>query len=310
MSVPSGSPNLEYLKNQAKALLKAFRAADPQARRRVEAYLPRFVIPSPTLPSRRNFVLADALFIIARESSFSSWMKLKAHLEAMNQKQPLERETSHPSDPPAPAESKKSAPQARSLPELARHLADLATQRDSTGLAWRFSHMPLRDILAVRGLVVEQGHYPVLVEALLEGMRHASPKVRYDCAHALDHLADERCVEPVRLLLDDPVPRVRRMALHVLSCDACKMTPLQREEDLVARVIDHALADPSINVRRHATTSLSNFCADPRASLALETLVAQETDPALLRQARWALRRGTGAGAQRASAKRAKTSPR
>jgi HEAT repeat protein len=150
-------------------------------------------------------------------------------------------------------------------------------------------------MLRVRGLVVEQGSYPVLVEALLEGLRHASPGVRYDCAHALDHLADERCALPLRHLLDDPVPRVRRMALHVLSCDACKLIPLQAAEDLLDRVIDHALTDPSINVRRHATAALGNFCADRRAARALETLLAQETDPALLRQARRSLRHQTGA---------------
>lgn len=290
MSLPSGSPNLDYLKKQAKALLKAFRAADPEARRRVEAYLPRFVQPSPTLHSRRTFALADALLIVAREAGFSSWPKLKARVEAVNAGKPLEAGAgSLPED--MAAERKKTGPQALALPELVRQLADLAAQRDSVGLARCFSRLPLREILAVRGLVVEQGSYPLLVEDLLEGLNHASPKVRYDCAHALDHLADERCVEPLRRLLDDPVPRVRRMALHVLSCDACKLHPLRTEDDLIARVIARALADPSINVRRHATVALGNFCADVRAGLALETLVAQESDAALLREARRALRR-------------------
>ncbi len=295
MSLPSDSPNLEYLKNQAKALLKAFRAADPQAQQRVEAHLPRFVNPSPVRHSRRNFVLADALLIVARESGFSSWMKLKAHVEAMSLQQSLGNVASHPSGHLAAAESKAPALQVLPLPDLAQHLADLAAQRDSRGLACYFSQMPLRTILGVRKLVVEQGSYSMLVEALLEGLRHESPKVRYDCAHALDHLADERCVVPLRHLLDDPVPRVRRMALHVLICDACKLAPLQPAEDVLAHVIDHALTDPSINVRRHATTALGNFCADRRAVLALEMLLAQETDPTLIRQARWALRRQTGA---------------
>jgi hypothetical protein len=266
MSLPSGSPNLDYLKKQAKALLKAFRAADPQARRRVAAHLPRFVQSSPTSARKRNFALADALHIVAREAGFSSWMKLKAHVEALRQERP-------------------------SLPQLARQLADLAARRDSVGLGRHFSRLPRRVILAVRGLVVEQGTYPLLVEGLLEGLRHASPKVRYECAHALDHLADERCVEPLRRLLDDPVPRVRRVALHVLSCDACKLNPLPMKEDLLARVIERALTDPSINVRRHATSALGSFCADARAGLALETLLAQESDQAILREARRALRR-------------------
>lgn len=270
MSLSSGSLNLDYLKKQAKVLLKAFRVADPQAQRRVEAHLPRFLQPSVTLRGGRNFVLADALLIVAREAGFSSWMKLKAHVEAMSQKKP-------------------------SLPELALHLADLATRRDSAGLAQYFSSLPRRDILAVRGLVVEQGNYALLVEGLLGGLRHRSAKVRYDCAHALDHLADERCIEPLRRLLDDPVPRVRRMALHVLSCDICKLNPLPMKDDLVSRVIDYALTDPSINVRRHATVALGSLCADVRASRTLETLIAQESDQAILREARRALRCRTGA---------------
>jgi hypothetical protein len=291
MSLPSGSLNLDYLKNQAKALLKAFRAADPEARRRVEAYLPRFVKPSPALHSRRNFALADALLVVARESGFSSWPKLKARVEAMSEGKPLEVEASSLSEGMAAAERNKPGPQTLAVADLARQLADLAARRDSAGLARCFSRLPLRDILAVRGMVVEQGSYPLLVEGLLEGLNHANPKVRYDCAHALDHLADEHCVEPLRRLLDDPVPRVRRMALHVLSCDACKLHPLRTEDDLVAHVIDRALADPSINVRRHATMALGNFCADARAGLGLETLLAQESDAALLREARRAMRR-------------------
>ncbi|HEY7347545.1 MAG TPA: HEAT repeat domain-containing protein [Ktedonobacterales bacterium] len=300
MSLLSGLPNLEYLKNQAKALLKAFRAADPQARQRVEAHLPRFTQSAPTVRNIRNFALADALLVVAREAGFSSWPKLKAHIEAMGQEKPLERETSKPSEDMA-AEGKKSAAQRPSVRELARQLADLAMQRDAVGLARRFSRMPLRDILAAREVVVEQGNHSALVETLLEGLLHASPRVRYDCTHTLDHMADDRCAEPLRRLLDDTVPRVRRMALHVLSCDACKLHPLQVEEDIVARVVAHALTDPSINVRRHATTALGNFCADPRVGLALEVLSAKETDPAILRHAYRALRRQKGVSEDRAT---------
>ena len=284
-------PNLDYFKTQAKALLKAFRAADPQAWRRVEAHLPRFVQPSPTLRRTRTFVLADALHIVARESGFPSWMKLKACVETLRQGKPLEAWTSHLPGGVAAARGKEHGSQAQTLRVLAERLVTLAMLRDSAGLAGYFSRMPRRDGLAVRELVVEQGKYSVLVEGLLDGLSDLSPKVRYECAHALDLLADERCVEPLRRLLDDPVPRVRRVALHTLSCDACKLNPLPMEDDLVACVIDHALKDPSINVRRHAASALGNFCADPRAGLALETLLAREGDRAILREARRALRR-------------------
>ena len=140
------------------------------------------------------------------------------------------------------------------------------------------------------------GEYSPLVDALIEGLGHANPRVRFDCAHLMDHLADERCAEPLRRLVDDPVPRVRRVALHSLGCDACKLTPLPADDGLVALTIERALADPSINVRRHATSGLGGRCSDPRAVAALQTLLARETDPAIRRNARRALRRHQSSG--------------
>lgn len=179
--------------------------------------------------------------------------------------------------------------------EWARRVVALAERGDTEALAREFARMPLRDILAVRALVAQQGTYAVVVDALLDGLSHADSRVRYNCAHALDHFADDRCLVPLRRLLDDPVPRVRRMALHVLSCDRCKLAPLQPDDDLSAALIERALADPSINVRRHAVVALGSDCGrhDEQAVAALETLIAQECDPAIRRNARWALRRRT-----------------
>jgi HEAT repeat protein len=148
----------------------------------------------------------------------------------------------------------------------------------------------------VRAALAGATAYTALVDALLAGLDHPDSRVRYNCAHALDHLADERCLAPLRRLANDPVPRVRRMALHVLSCEPCKPAPLSLPagDDLVALLVERALADPSINVRRHATAGLGGYCHDRRAIAALQTLLARETDPALLRNARWALpRQGT-----------------
>jgi HEAT repeat protein len=169
----------------------------------------------------------------------------------------------------------------------------LAEQGDVERLAHAFARMPLRDILAVRALVAHKDAYATLVDALLNGLSHPEPRMRYDCAHALDHFADDRCLEPLHRLLDDPVPRVRRMALHVLSCDRCKLTPLAPDEDLSAVLIERALADPSINVRRQAVVALGSVCGEQDASVVatLETLLIQERDLAIHRNARWALRR-------------------
>jgi hypothetical protein len=56
-------------------------------------------------------------------------------------------------------------------------------------------------------------------------------------------------------------------------------------------VIDRALMDRSITVRRHATVALGSFPRDTRAIQALERLVTHEKDRAIHREARNALRR-------------------
>lgn len=105
-----------------------------------------------------------------------------------------------------------------------------------------------------------------LVDVLLVCPQHPEPTMRYEYAHAhtLDCFGDGRCAEPLRKGLDDRVPRVRRMALHSLGCEARKLTPPQAETDFVARAIDRALNEPSINVRRHATSALGICNDDPR----------------------------------------------
>jgi ankyrin repeat protein len=68
-----GRPNLEHLRNQAKALLTSWKNHEPDALERVGAF--RFAEGAP--PS-----LARAQLVVAREYGFVSWPKLKASLEA------------------------------------------------------------------------------------------------------------------------------------------------------------------------------------------------------------------------------------
>lgn len=65
------SPSLENLKKRAKALLKSARARDPQA---LELVGPYFGDPG-------AISLQQAQLVLAREYRFSSWVKLKAHIE-------------------------------------------------------------------------------------------------------------------------------------------------------------------------------------------------------------------------------------
>ena len=60
-------PSLEQYKKQAKELLKAYRSADVETRRRVKRNHPRFEKLAEPGFDIRQFALADAQLVIARE---------------------------------------------------------------------------------------------------------------------------------------------------------------------------------------------------------------------------------------------------
>ncbi len=157
-------------------------------------------------------------------------------------------------------------------------LATTLLAADAKTIGEHFALMPLRTILELRAHLLETGQHALLVDTLLAGLQHPEPRVRYNCALAMDHVADERCVEPLRVLLEDAVPRVRAAALHSLSCEACKLTPLPVPGDLIETLIATANTDPSIRVRRAAVGSLIETCGNPRVLKALQDLKTRETD--------------------------------
>ena len=172
-------------------------------------------------------------------------------------------------------------------------ISELASQlltENAKTIGQHFALMPLRIILELRSYLLEIGQHALLVEKLLEGLKHSEPRVRYNCALAMDHIADERCSEPLRALLEDAVPRVRSAALHSLSCEACKITPLPVPGDLIETLIAIANSDPSIRVRRSAVGSLAETCADPRVIPALQELESTDTDADIQRQLKRALK--------------------
>jgi hypothetical protein len=274
-SLPA-SPNLEHLKNQAKSLLKACHANHREARERIARHLPHLLVGSDS--DTLQVQLADAQLIIAREYGLPSWAKLKSYVEALPQQTPSVPEGTL-------------SPRKCSIRELAEEVMALTKQGETEKLVYRLV-LPLRDMLALRAYIVESGDYETLVDALLPGLEHPHPRVRYECANfVLDHLADARCAEPLRRLIHDPVPRVRRAALHALSCDACKLAPMPARNDFLPVLLDIALNDTSIQVRRHAVYGLGGYCSDARAVTALQTLLARETDEKILHIARRALQR-------------------
>lgn len=72
--------NLEQLKKQAKTLLRAARAKDPDALERFKA-LPAFARMDSPQAAEINLALHDAQFVIAREYGFKSWKDLREHVE-------------------------------------------------------------------------------------------------------------------------------------------------------------------------------------------------------------------------------------
>ena len=86
--------------------------------------------------------------------------------------------------------------------------------------------------------------------------------------------------------MEDPVPRVRWMAMHALSCHACSEKPGALEAEVEARIGQAALGDPSIKVRRNAVLALG--MARAQADL-LRELAATDADLKVRRNAVWAL---------------------
>jgi len=93
--------------------------------------------------------------------------------------------------------------------------------------------------------------------ALVEGLSHPNPQVRWWSVQLLDHCPDPRAVDAIVPLLDDPVARVRRNAAHALSCQRCKPSwSGQLAGSVIERLAAMAQADPNAKVRVEAATAL------------------------------------------------------
>ena len=98
--------------------------------------------------------------------------------------------------------------------------------------------------------------YARFQEALARGLASRRARERFECAHALDSFGDAAHREALAALMDDPVPKVRWMAMHALTCHACN-DKAALERPLLARIEAAASSDPSPRVRRHAGWSLA-----------------------------------------------------
>ncbi len=118
---------------------------------------------------------------------------------------------------------------------------------------------------------------------LLHAAKHPNPKVRWFCAHELDHLATAESIDTLLGLAADPVVKVRMEAVHALGCERCKQCKI--DLDLVGLLIDFAVNDSAAKVRGAAIHALGYLPADPRAATVLQELSWDPQLAAGLRQA-------------------------
>lgn len=131
-------------------------------------------------------------------------------------------------------------------------------------------------------MFLERGALDAVTSLIVKGLEHPNAKVRYECAHLLDSYGDDRCVPTLTRLLEDPVPRVRAIALHSLVCDACKLAPMHSRPNRLALTIDWASNDRHRRVRQEATRVLSES-NEPEALAALRKLRVNRRAPAVRR---------------------------
>ena len=120
-----------------------------------------------------------------------------------------------------------------------------------------------------------QARGQAMLDAALRGLRHTNPVIRRYAADLMDHLGNDVCVPPLLELLNDPVPKVRRQAVHSLSCQRCKATPLSA--DMTDILIDKMLNDPNQRVRGEAAFGLYMLPlpANPAVITAFERALAE-----------------------------------
>ncbi len=116
-------------------------------------------------------------------------------------------------------------------------------------------------------------------------------RVRREALGVLDHAANDESSDVFRAALADPVPRVRLMALHALSCEHCRLGEIN-VADTVTDVLRVLAGEASPKVRHAAIDVLCRFASrDGRVLTALRS--AAMTDPdALVRTAAGGAARG------------------
>lgn len=103
-------------------------------------------------------------------------------------------------------------------------------------------------------------------EALIAGLKHPNSKVRWWCIQVMDHVADERYLEPLlEAAQSDPTPRNRRHAIHALTCETCKPDRRRLNIDIRSELAQIAESDNDESVRLIALQELSELSQPPES---------------------------------------------
>ena len=152
------NPSLVHLKYQAKDLLSEHALRDRGAAQRIREFHPRFRGQSDDDIFRAQLRLSDAQLLIARESGFPSWARLKRHIEKPTLSDRLD------------------LPHQERIEDLTfRRAVALLDAGDAAGLG---AHLRLHPDLVGRRVVFEGGNYfehPTLLEFVAENpVRHGT----------------------------------------------------------------------------------------------------------------------------------------
>jgi Ankyrin repeats (3 copies) len=206
-SLPA-NPNLDHLRYQAKDLLRAHGARNPEVAQRLREFHPRFRRATDTVIFEARLKLSDAQLAIAREYGFSSWTRLKKYIQK-----------------PTLCDHLKLPLHERIEDVTFRRAVDLLDAGDVGGLR---AHLNQHPRLVHQRIVFEGGNYfrnPSLLEFIAENpIRHgALPANILEVAKVILDADPNRTArnEALMLVATGSVPRGCHMQLPLISllCD-------------------------------------------------------------------------------------------